>query len=162
MPVTDKNYTDAQTLEMVKRYEAEGIETTEPAHDARAKVVEALAVEFKKPIRSIRSKLVREDVYIARSATSKVTGEKPAKKDVMAIALVASAGDTSGVSKLVLNAESVEKMNKTDISIITAQFKAMSAKIAEQETELVAYLTEFGDLPETEDENDSQEPESES
>lgn len=160
-----ENYTVAQTANMVEKYLAGGRGTDAVDFDARDAIVESLATELKKGVRSVRSKLTREkteageQVYIARSTVSKVTGVKPAKKDLMAQNLVESAGDTSAVSKTALNADSIEKMNKTDISIMTAQFNALFAEIADQNATIGAYQAEFGDLTEPEDENDSQEGE---
>lgn len=160
--VKPENYTTAQTLDMVERYVAGGDGTDAVDFDKRDAIVEALASELKKPVRSVRSKLTREkrsdgsQVYIARSTVSKVTGVKPAKKDVMASDLVESAGDTSMVSKTALNADSVEKMNKTDISIITAQFNALHAEIAEHNATIAEYQAIWGDLPETDVESENQ------
>ena len=158
MPETKiENYSTAQTANMVERYMAGGRGTDSVDFDKRDAIVSELATELKKGVRSIRSKLTREktpsgeQVYIARSTVSKVTGVKPEKKDVMAQNLVTSAGDTSMVSKQSLNADSVEKMNKPEISIITAQFNQLHAEIAEQNAEIALYQAEFGDLPEMEE-----------
>jgi len=157
-----QNYTPAQTADMVKRYMAGGTGTESADFDKRDEIVKQLATELKKGERSIRSKLTREkdtdgkQVYIARSTVSKVTGAKPAKKDAMSADLVASAGDTSGVSKQLLNAESIEKMNKPEISILTAQFNALHVEIADLTDTVNDYFLEYGDLPETDVESENQ------
>jgi len=156
-----QNYTPAQTAEMVSRYLAGGTGTESADFDKRDAIVKQLATELKKGERSIRSKLTREkvdgkQVYIARSTVSKVTGTKPAKKDAMSADLVTSAGDTSGVSKQLLNAESIEKMNKPEISILTAQFNALHVEIADLTDTVNDYFLEYGDLPETDVEPENQ------
>ena len=145
------NYTADMVATMREMYGNCGTELTEVAHDARAAVVDELAELFKKEKRSIRSKLVNEKVYIARAKVSSVTNRKPEKKDVMAVELVTAAGDTSAVSELSLNSTSVEKMNKTEIDIITAQFNALHAEIGELTAEIGEYQNAFGELPESEE-----------
>jgi hypothetical protein len=155
------NYTPAQSEDIKARYVAGGNETTSSAFDARDEIVRELAAEYKpeltekQGIRSIRSKLSNMKVYIARSTVSGVTGKSPAKKDAMSAALIEAAGDTSMVSKSPLNAVSIEKMNKTEIDVLTMQFDALHNEIGELSGELAAYQAKFGDLPE--DENESQE-----
>lgn len=140
-----ENYTKEMTAEMVETYSNAGTGVTDADHDARAKVVEELAVQFKKSPRSIRSKLVREEVYIKRGETSTVTGEKPEKKEVLASRLVSAFGaDSKGKF---LNADSLAKANKVDIQMLLTYFNSQVVADSEMDAEEIA------------DENDSQEGE---
>ena len=100
------NYTEAQTSELVEAYEAAQDE------ESRAQVVERFADEFGKTVRSIRAKLVREGVYIAKTYKGK-TGEKPETKE----AIVEDIARTMGV-----DAESklggLQKANKQTLSLL--------------------------------------------
>jgi hypothetical protein len=67
------NYTSEMVERMIARYEELG-------NDG----IEAIAAEMGKPVRSVRSKLVREGVYVAvekPKAQAKVEG--PSKKDLL-------------------------------------------------------------------------------
>jgi hypothetical protein len=65
------NYTEAQTAEMIERYQA-------------GESVEAIADSIGKAVRSVRSKLVREGVYVAAEKTPKAKREEgPTKKELM-------------------------------------------------------------------------------
>jgi hypothetical protein len=65
------NYTEAQTAEMIERYQA-------------GESVEAIAESIGKAVRSVRSKLVREGVYVAAEKTPKAKREEgPTKKELM-------------------------------------------------------------------------------
>lgn len=119
-----ENYTDSQTAEMVDAYT--GAETTE----ARQAVVEHLAAKMGKSIRSIRSKLVAEKVYVKAAPVSKVTGAEPAKKEALAEKLVKAVGLTSA------SVESVAKMNKTDIVAISEFIEKLDAENANLHAEL--------------------------
>ena len=94
------NYSEKQVSTMREAYEA----ATDT--DTRAAVVAKMAEKFSKSTRSVISKMSREGFYIKKQAVSKVTGEKAAKKDELAIQLRAVSG---------LPMVSAEKMNKTDI-----------------------------------------------
>ena len=98
------NYTTEMTARAVELYTsvADGTETE------RTAMVEQIADELEKSPRSIRSKLSREGVYIAKKPVSKVSGEAPAKKIELANRLVAITGANA-------DAENVAKMNKLDI-----------------------------------------------
>lgn len=136
------NYTPEQTLEIVETYTAAGDGMTKDDFDARDAIVKELAKSMKKEVRSIRSKLVNEDVYIARSTVSKVTGETPEKKEVIAARLVAAIGSvTIGGKVKNLNADSLAKANKSDLAILLHVFNEQIVEDAEMD----------------EDENDSQE-----
>jgi hypothetical protein len=65
------NYTEAQTAAMIERYQA-------------GESVEAIAESIGKAVRSVRSKLVREGVYVAAEKTPKAKREEgPTKKELM-------------------------------------------------------------------------------
>jgi hypothetical protein len=117
------NYTDAQTTEMVDLY----TDVAGESQEVRDAMVLELATELKKSERSIRAKLSREGVYVAKVTKSKVTGEVAAKKIEMANTLI----ELSGVTKV--SAENVAKMNKTDIQAFINVFKALSEDEATDE-----------------------------
>jgi len=129
MPTTKtENYTKEQTSQIVAAYTACGTNITEADHKKRSEVVKQRAADLGKNERSIRSKLVNEKVCIARAATSGVTGEKPEKKEVLAQRLVAASG-------LKITADSVEKMNKTDIQAFLTYFNDLVVEDMEVEAE---------------------------
>lgn len=65
------NYTPEQTAAMIERYQA-------------GESVEAIADSIGKAVRSVRSKLVREGVYVAAEKTAKAKREEgPTKKELM-------------------------------------------------------------------------------
>lgn len=65
------NYTEAQTADMIERYQA-------------GESVESLAESMGKAVRSVRSKLVREGVYIAPEKPVKAKREEgPTKKELI-------------------------------------------------------------------------------
>ncbi len=97
------NYTPEQVQTMRAQYQGANTD------NERKIVCKSLANEFGKDIRSIRAKLVRENVYIAVTKVSGVTGEIAAKKDALAEKLNAVTG---------LNLVSMEKANKTDIQAL--------------------------------------------
>ena len=68
-----QTYTEDQVSKMVAEYTA--VETDE----ARAEVVDTLAEEFGKSVASVRSKLVREGVYVKKARTTK-SGEAVVSK----------------------------------------------------------------------------------
>lgn len=68
------NYTAEQTAQMVSRYVGDKA------------TVETIAQELGKTVRSVRAKLSREKVYVAKTYVSK-TGEKVEKKDETADAI---------------------------------------------------------------------------
>lgn len=61
------NYTEAQTDMMKARY----IEVSSESQARRDEVVAEIAAELGKSVRSVRSKLSRENVYVAKKPTSK-------------------------------------------------------------------------------------------
>lgn len=94
-----ENYTEAQTVELVAAYKA----ATNAAE--RADVVNTFAESFGKTVNSIRAKLVREKVYVAKVYTNK-SGNAPVKKDSLVSEIA---------KKLTMSEEacsSLEKVNK--------------------------------------------------
>ena len=122
--MTEKAKTENYTAEMVAtmREQYQAAENQE----AREAVVESLAAEFGKGKRSIISKMSREGFYIKKDVKSKVTGEKPAKKEELADTL-------REVSELPL--VGIEKANKTAIVELIAAFRGNSESEGEQESE---------------------------
>ena len=96
--MTEKNvnYTDAQAAQMVERYEAAQTD------EQRAAIVEELAHEFGKTVRSVRAKLVREGVYVKKTYKTK-TGDKAETKenivDDIARALGVASDQLGGLEK---------------------------------------------------------------
>lgn len=86
---------------------------TQEVRDAQ---VDEICDKLGKGVRSVRSKLGREGLYVKKATVSKVTGAAPAKKDILAENLAALLVNAEGKT---VNAESVSKMNKTDIQFIT-------------------------------------------
>jgi len=64
------NYTDELTAKVISDYQ-EGVE------------LDAIADEIGKSVRSVRSKLVREGVYIAKPKTASAKREEPTKKELL-------------------------------------------------------------------------------
>ena len=117
------NYSPEQVQEMETRY------TKATDQKTREKVVVGLAEKFGKSKRSIISKMSREGFYVPKVVVSKVTGEKPAKKEDLAIELRKVSG---------LPMVSAEKLNKTDIQDLITHFNEVNevpAEFAEGETE---------------------------
>jgi len=99
MTTKTENYTAEMTSELVEAYtKAETVE-------ARLAVVATFAERFGKTVNSIRAKLTREKVYVAKVYTNK-NGVKPVKKDSLV-------GEIA--KKLLITEEqasSLEKVNK--------------------------------------------------
>ena len=116
------NYTDEQTVEMVERYEA-------AENDAeREAVVNELAADFGKTVRSIRAKLVREKVYIKKTYKTK-TGAKPETKD----AIVEEIANALGVASDQLGG--LEKATKKALELIRGTLRAAAHLLEFQESE---------------------------
>ena len=64
------NYTDELTAKVISDYQ-EGVE------------LDAIADEIGKSVRSVRSKLVREGVYIAKPKTASAKRDEPTKKELL-------------------------------------------------------------------------------
>ncbi len=126
--MSDKNvnYTDAQALDMKTRYVA--AESTAE----RKQVVEELAHEFGKNVKSIRAKLVSLKVYIAAPRKSK-SGEKPETKE----------GIVTGIASILnVNVEQLqglEKATKAALNLIRGEFvaaaEALRIAYEDEETE---------------------------
>ena len=97
------NYTEADTLALVQRYQA-------------GETVEALAEAFARSTRSIVAKLSREGVYKKKEYVGK-TGEKPVKKDVHADAIGAI---------LRLPENDIDSLTKANKSALKAIFDALA------------------------------------
>lgn len=65
-----QNYTDEMTTAIVEGYQA-------------GQTVEALAEQIGKSVRSVRSKLVREGVYVAQPKAKARKDEGPTKKEIL-------------------------------------------------------------------------------
>jgi HD superfamily phosphodiesterase len=110
------NYTPEQVATMREAYEKAKDEKS------RDSVVMKMAEKFGKSKRSIVSKMSREGFYIAKTPVSKVTGEKPAKKEDLAVQL----REVSGLPMV-----SAEKLNKTDLQDLISHFKEV-AEVAKE------------------------------
>jgi len=120
--MTDKkqNYTDAQAAQMVERYEAAQTD------EQRAVVVDELAHEFAKGVRSIRAKLVREGVYVKKAYKTK-TGDKAETKEN----IVTDIASTLGVADDQLGG--LEKATKKALTLIRGTLLAAAAALDAQE-----------------------------
>lgn len=98
---TKQNYTEAQTLELVTRYQA-------------GEAVETLATSLGKTTRSVVAKLSREGVYQAKSKT---TGQARVKK----ADLVDQLAHKCGVAPEVF--ESLEKANHDVLEALVARMQ---------------------------------------
>ena len=109
------NYTKEQEAEMAERYEA--CETEE----ARAAEVEAIAADFGKPVRSVRAKLVRLGVYIAKAKAP--AGKRADTKEK----IVSDIAGALGVNVETLNG--LEKANKAGLTLIRGTLRAAKAAL---------------------------------
>ena len=104
------NYTEATAADMVERYSA--CETDE----ARADMVETLSTELGKNVKSIRAKLVREGVYVAKAYVAKTGAKVERKGDIV-----------QGIAKLLGCTEDqlggLEKATKPALELIRAAFQ---------------------------------------
>lgn len=102
-----QTYTEDQVSKMVSDYSAADTD------QARAEVVDSLAEEFGKSVASIRSKLVREGVYVKKERTTK-TGQPVVSK----AELVQHIADAMGEDVEVI--ESLEKATKVTLQKVLA------------------------------------------
>ena len=93
---TKTNYTEAQTLELVTRYQA-------------GETVEALAEAVGKSVRSVVAKLSREGVYVAKTKTK---GEARVTKAGLTSMLEAKLGMAAG------SLESLQKANHDQLEAL--------------------------------------------
>jgi hypothetical protein len=108
------NYTEDQTTLMVGMYT--GVATESEAR--RDEVVQEIADMFKKNVRSVRAKLSREDVYVAKVPTSK-DGTVVARKSELAETL-------AKVTNLPLT--SADKLTKVDLKALIGFAEFMVAE----------------------------------
>jgi predicted transcriptional regulator len=116
------NYTPEQTELMVGMY----VGVRDESEARRAEVVAEIAEMLGKNERSVRAKLSREGVYVAKAVVSKVTKGEPAKKLELAEQIA------TFVAKV--NPETLAKAGKTDLVAILAAVRPVDAE-AEAEAE---------------------------
>lgn len=114
------NYTEEVTNELVAGY----LEVATESEEVRNAFVTEAAARYGKSVRSIRAKLSRENVYVAKTPVAK-DGEPAVKKEVLAAELATVTG---------IPLVSAEKLNKTDLKALIAFAKAATAE--EDETEV--------------------------
>ena len=115
------NYTETMTAAIVEAYIAVSGET----EAVRNATVDSLAATYNKSVRSIRAKLSRENVYIAKKPVAK-DGTVAVRKDVLAGLLSISAG---------VDLVSAEKLNKTDLKALIGAFEGLRDQISDLEIE---------------------------
>ena len=103
----EQNYTDAQVEQLVEAYV---FETTQETRDS---VVEYFAIEFGKSVQSIRAKLSREGVYVAKAVAE-------AEKTVSKNDYIAQIADEVGATEEQM--ESLVKANKNVLERILFRF----------------------------------------
>lgn len=113
------NYTEAQTADMVRRY----IAVSNESEGTRDALVNELAAEFNKSPRSIRAKLSRENVYIAKTPKAK-DGSPAINKATLAGILSISAG---------VPLTSAEKLTKVDLKNLISVIESLRDEIADLE-----------------------------
>ena len=113
------NYTEAQTVDMVRRYIAVSNES-EATRDA---LVSELSAEFNKSPRSIRAKLSRENVYIPKTPKAK-DGSVVVNKATLAGLLSISAG---------VPLTSAEKLTKVDLKNLISVIESLRDEISDLE-----------------------------
>lgn len=125
--MTDKTKTDvyqneAVVADMVKRYTAA---IGEPFTDEdRAAVVAELADELGKPKASIRAKLVREKVYVAKTHKTK-TGEPTVSKAKL-VDMIAGA---AGITLTEAEGSSLEKATKNALKAVLGAIENLQTEI---------------------------------
>ena len=115
------NYTEEQTKIMRRMY----IDVSSESEARRAEVVQEIATMFNKSPASVRAKLSRENVYIAKKPVAK-DGNPAMSKDVLAGILSISAG---------VPLVSAEKLNKDDLKRLINAFEELRDQIADLEIE---------------------------
>lgn len=115
------NYTEAQRDTMVSKYVAVACEP-EAVRDA---MVKELAAEMQKTERSIRAKLSRENVYVAKTPVAK-DGQPVVNKATLAGVLSISAG---------VNLTSAENLTKVDLKNLISVIESLRDEIASLEIE---------------------------
>jgi len=105
------NYTEAQTAELIRAYEA--------ANDAAARdqVIQQYAELFGRTVNSIQGKLVQAKVYVKKEATASKTAESAQDKAAMVKAIAIMTGiDYDEIASL-------EKGNKKALKALIEFFK---------------------------------------
>ena len=115
------NYTEAQRDTMVSKYVAVACESEE----VRDAMVKELAAEMQKTERSIRAKLSRENVYVAKTPVAK-DGQPAVNKATLAGLLSISAG---------VNLTSAEKLTKVDLKNLINVIESLRDEISSLEIE---------------------------
>ncbi len=115
------NYTDAQRDLMVSKYVAVACEP-EAIRDA---MVKELATELKKSERSVRAKLSRENVYVAKTPAAK-DGSPVVNKATLAGLLSISAG---------VNLTSAENLTKVDLKNLITVIESLRDEVSDLEIE---------------------------
>lgn len=110
------NYTDVQVETMREQYESAESETE------RLETVKALAIDFGKPVASIRAKLSAMGVYIRKGKTTK-SGKPVVKKDALVELISAFVGKPS---ELLVG---LEKANKETLVILATVLNRQAAEI---------------------------------
>ena len=110
MATQTATYTDDQVTSMVAAY------TEAQSDESRAEVVETFANDLGKSVASVRSKLVREGVYVKKTRTTK-TGASIVSKADLVTQIEAAAGAQPG------DFDSLEKATK---NVLVAILGALS------------------------------------
>lgn len=108
-----ENYDKATTEKIVEAY------TAGETDAERAAILESLAAEHGKTVPSLRAKLVREGVYIAKTYKGK-NGEKPEKKED----IVQDIANLIAVPSTVLTG--LEKATKNCLLALRSEFRALN------------------------------------
>lgn len=135
------NYTPEQVSFMKATYKPAASQVERDA------AVMAIMEKVGKNIQSVRSKLVNMKVYVKATTVSSVTGGVAAKKDAMAETLVNVAGvnvDSEGKESRP-NADSIAKMNKTDIQFFTTKILDLQTGLEAAYKDLDGETEEKGD-----------------
>lgn len=109
------NYTEAMTAELVEAY------TAADSEDAREAVIHEKAEAFGKNVKSVRSKLVREKVYVKK--TYKAKDGNPTERKAAIVEDIASA---LGVASEVV--ESLEKATKPALNLVRGTLQKFPAE----------------------------------
>ena len=115
------NYTQAQTDTMVSEY----IGVASEPEAVRDALVQDFAARYGKSVRSIRAKLSRENVYVAKTPKAK-DGSKIIRKDQLVRILADQVG---------LPVESAMQMTKNDLKTVIVTIRDLREEIAERDLE---------------------------
>lgn len=143
------NYTTAMTAVMYSMYEAVRDESQDVRDKVIGEIADTLQADFeviRKP-KSIMSKLSRmfmpdgTKLYVSKVKVSEVTGEPAAKKSAMAapLAIAINAANPEMVGEIktpLINAENLEKLNKSDLQALQVYVTMNTVVADEPETEV--------------------------